>query len=316
MLAKANTIYISEPGQYHAFPRDRDLVLNDNIVAMVPVDDDIIVLTDGHPYVIEAGMLESGPRYTVRRHPRPVVCISKASIGVGTSGVIWASRDGLFLMGNTRYGMALQCLTEDLFHEDDWRALSPPTIRGVAYEGSYYFTGNGRVTDQVTGFQARTFALAFDDTAYESPENVRLRSLSIEPDQWFVTRKGLLYYAIGGELYRWDEHSGTASPYSYVTRVIAEHTNLNYAAAKVLSRGTGYLEFRLWKIVCGKKQLLFSRMLTHCRPFRLPRCIWGDDHFIELVGTKCVQEVHLATSEQDLTLAQSTSLPMGQDKRW
>jgi len=34
MLAVKNTIFVSEPGQYHAYPRDRDIVLQDNIVAL------------------------------------------------------------------------------------------------------------------------------------------------------------------------------------------------------------------------------------------------------------------------------------------
>jgi len=312
VVGSLNTVHISQPGQYHAFPHDRDIVLPDQIVAIREYDGDIIVLTDGHPAILTPiKEREGAAHYEVLRGDESYPCLNPASVAVGTTGVIWASTDGLFVIGRSRAGLTVQSISSEVFHYRDWRKSDPASIRGEVYNSAYYFTSDSPVVNAITGRSSYTWVLSYDETVYQNPTNVHLQSLSIRPSMWGRTRRDKLYFSEGGYLYEWNSDVGLPRPYDYISRDLVETGLANYSAAKVVNDGDGDLKFELWRELSTKSVLLYSRDITHSEPFRLPRTNLSVDHYVRLTGTSRVRRVHLASSYDELTLAQDSTMTHG-----
>lgn len=302
MLAKDNQIFISHPNQYHAFPRDRDLVLQDNVVALQDYAESMVVLTDGHPYVVVPRALrERAFIYDVSRLDTSIPCLSKASVSVGASGVIWSSQNGLFIISNGRYGIRATCLTMQLFHMDDWRESLPSTIRGEVHDGHYFFTGDGEVTCSITGHQSHTWILTFNDEIYEHPSNIQMTSLSIRPLMWHQTRMDKLYYSLGNEVFEWNPIDGELKPYCYTTRDTVLRGLTTLGAAKVHHDCEAVVNISFHKEKCTKVHSIYRRKLSHCDPFRLPGCLKSIHQYVKVTSINRVRSIHLATSVRDLT---------------
>jgi len=316
MVAKGNVIHVSQPGQYHAFPHDRDITLKDNVVSIREYDGDIIVLTDGHPYIITPiNEREGASHYNVLRAEESYPCVSPQSVSVGTTGVVWASTDGAFVIGRSRAGLSVQSLTSDIFHSRDWKDSDPSTIRAEIHNGSYYFTSSNPITNSITKRSSYTWVLSYDETVYQNPINIHLISLSVKPDAWFRSRTDKLYYSLNNKIYEWDPSSGTdLLPYDYISRDIVEQGLTNYSAAKVVNDGDGDLSFQIYREEGANDVLLYSRTITHSDPFRLPRTNLSVDHFIRLVGTSRVRRIHLASSLYDLTESRDTTFTHGNSR--
>lgn len=301
-LAKGNRVYVSHPGQYHAFTNSRDLILQDNVVGLSDYADTVVVLTDGHPYTLTP--IQHRDRaftYSVARLDTSMPCVSKASISTASVGVVWASNNGLFVISKGRYGIRINSLTSNLINLDDWRQLQPETIRGEMHDGTYYFTGDGEITCSITGHTASTWVLVFNDEIYNYPTNVQLTSLSIKPLMWHHSRTGEMYYSLGTELYRWNPVDGELRPYTYITRLTVLQGMTTLGAAKIHHDSTALVNISLWKEVCNKILRVFSRNLSHCEPFRLPGCLHTIHQYLRIVSTSRVRSIHLATSIRDLT---------------
>lgn len=316
MLGRDNQIFISHPGQYHAFPRDRDITLQDNIISMRDYAGNMVVLTDGHPYVITPRTLQERAHvYNVSRLDTSIPCLSRRSVSVGASGVVWSSNKGLFIISNGRYGIRATCLTMQLFHDDDWREALPATVRGEIHDGQYFFTADGEVTNSITGHQSHTWILTFNDQIYEHPSNIQMTSLSIRPDMWHQTRRDIFYYSIGNELFEWNPLNGELRDYLYITRdtVLTGITTLG--AAKVHHNCDSSLVFELVREDCTKIRPIYRRNLSHCKPFRLPGCLNTIHQYVRVSGTNCVRDIHLATTIRDLTNHRDSTYDYGNTRR-
>jgi len=312
VLANLNMIHISEPGQHHAFPRDRDIVISDNIVALQYFAGHMVVLTDGHPYIIGFRKNDQGaPIYTVERENEAYPCVSKRSVAVGTTGVVWASTDGVFTMNQTRFGISIKSLTNTLFHFDDWQSCKPESIRGALHNGQYFFTSDEQMVNSITGYKSHSWVLTYDKTVYDQPKNIFLHSLSVKPDVWYKSRRDKLYGAVGTQLFEWNPLNGVPVPYTYISRVLVEPGLTNYSAAKVVNDKDGELNFEIWRENNGNPVLLYSRPVNHSEPFRLPRTLLSVDHFIKLVGTSRVRRIHMADSLLALTRTDDTTMTHG-----
>jgi len=254
---------------------------------------------------------EGSSIYEIERMDESLPCLSIRSVSVGSAGVVWASTDGLFLLGHTRFGMRIACLTDKLFHLNDWRDVNPTTVRGEVYNGAYYFSADGGVKNSITRHVAYTWILTFNDSIYEHPSNVELTTLDLIADGWFRSRRDKFYYSVGNELFEWNPRYGLPVPYVYATRLTVDPGLTNFAAAKVIHDRDGDLEFELWTEKCSKPLMVFSRKINHCNPFRLPRCFMDLDYYVVLRGYSRVRRVHLATSIAELSFDKDTTYDFG-----
>ena len=125
-----NTVYFSEPYYPHAWPLTYPISLPAGIVGLAVVGSSVVVMTDTSPFFIHGGV--PGEMYVERialREP----CLSRSTIATDEDGVIYASPNGL--VGISPDGRGL--LTTNLFTADEWKALTPATMKSAVLQGRY-----------------------------------------------------------------------------------------------------------------------------------------------------------------------------------
>jgi len=145
-----NTVYFCEPYFHHAWPAEYMQSVPDQIVGLASYGNTLIVLTKGQPW----GMIGITPDgITVEKIAMPEPCISKRSIAVDESGVIYCSPNGIVAIGPTFRGV----VSNKLFRRQEWQLYSPDTMVGAIYDGKYF------VSYQSAAKGSRTMVVSRDD---------------------------------------------------------------------------------------------------------------------------------------------------------
>lgn len=132
------TVCVSLPNLPHAWPFEARYTLTEKVVALLPVQQGLVVLTEGIPYLL-AGTDPSSLSFS--RLPDNQACVSKRSVvDLGGAG-IYASPEGLVVCDGARARVA----TEGVYSEAEWRArFKPESIHAYLWEGKYLgFYDNG-----------------------------------------------------------------------------------------------------------------------------------------------------------------------------
>jgi len=129
-------VYFCEPYKPYAWPVGYSMTVDADIVGLGVFDTTLLVLTKSTPYLISGS---EPANYSMIRAELPQACVSKRSIVDVGGGIVYASPDGLFLLG----GGVTRNLTEQLFSRIEWQALNPSTIHGYVLDNSYIGFYNG-----------------------------------------------------------------------------------------------------------------------------------------------------------------------------
>ncbi|RLB94834.1 MAG: hypothetical protein DRH26_00095 [Deltaproteobacteria bacterium] len=144
-----NTIYPSEVFIPYAYPTVYSLVTESDIVGLGYTGSMVVVLTDTVPYVLIG---QDPSTMSIQRLGYQQPCVAERSIVNLPGGVVYASADGLFSIGESGAG---SLITKDIFTKTQWNDLSPENLLGFYYNDAYYgfFTGtvNGFRFDLTTG---------------------------------------------------------------------------------------------------------------------------------------------------------------------
>lgn len=125
-----NTLCLSEPYVPHAFPVAYRRPVPDDIVALVPTDAGLVVLTEGKPWIA----VGSDPSAIhMQELDENQACVSKRS-AVDMGGMaIFASPDGLVAVDSGNVVL----LTESILTREQWQAYNPSQLRAFRYENKY-----------------------------------------------------------------------------------------------------------------------------------------------------------------------------------
>lgn len=140
-------VYFCEPFKPYAWPSKYSLTVDAAIVGIAVFDTSWLILTQSGPYLISGA---DPANYTMVKADLAQACVSKRSIVQIDGGVVFASPDGLFLIG----GGVTRNLTEALFSRAEWQALAPSTLSGYVVDSQYvgfYGESAGFVLDLQTG---------------------------------------------------------------------------------------------------------------------------------------------------------------------
>lgn len=301
---EGKNLWFSEPWDYHAW--NCSLNLDDCIKQIVYCESSIYVLTDGHPYTITATSPDKTCRCcrAVWRSPIsfPILCPESAS--KLANGIMYASHDGMIIMR----GPSVAVSTDRYIDRDEWLAWRPETIRGAVYKGRYHgFSDFVTPLGEHDKVLPKGFIWDFGEAVYADGD-VGLDSNLITHDvpAWttHVTRDGFLFIAYGKEIRRWE---GSNEPLRYVWRSVVNVENglTNFSCAKIVSedhyrRQPNARELNFTLYADGRK--IFQKRIKDGNVFRLPRTAYAIDYEIEISGFVEVNEIHLATSMQELTL--------------
>lgn len=213
------TVYLSEPFQPHAWPAayQKGRKSNFPIVGIsATADGTIVVATEGMPYIITG---YEPATMIMQRVEEPVPCLSAKSVCSVGSGVVYATRGGLVLIGQAGPTM----LTSNLFSDEDWYALSPETMRCEYARGFLYLFSSAD--------PAQVFIMHLANGGNPFP----MVTASIRPDATHVDEKtGKLYFAFLKKVFEFDPDDGVPLVQNWWSKefVLAKQTNLG--AAKVV----------------------------------------------------------------------------------
>jgi hypothetical protein len=211
-----NTVYFSEPYYPHAWPIRYSLNVPHQIVGLGAIGSTLVVVTDLFPYVITG--INPGAM-SVEKIPVPEPCVSKRSIAVDETGVMYASPNGLVSIGRGAQGV----VTHNLFRRDEWQEYAPNTLVGTIFEGRYFgfFQSPAEGNRCLILTRDDTPALAFFDAA----------ALGAHVD----ARNAKLYYIAlsNGKIYEADADDAIPFNYQWMSKRFVLPAATSFSAIKV-----------------------------------------------------------------------------------
>ncbi|HAP0005691.1 TPA: hypothetical protein NY224_002347 [Escherichia coli] len=279
-----NRLLFTKDGQPWNWPLALEMTLDDNIVHITQDDGNLYVSTTGRSYVVDASpVCDDRPCRAVMSsdYPMPDIGCGYAHSAITTPfGMVYASTDGLVLLSKSQ---PTQILTEGVLAADDWVKLRPETTRLAYYKG-YLFC----VTDAVS------FMLLLDANSYKVAAQVAAMStFSDTPVDMVLSDSGeLLLLDDEGMLHQWN--AGTRyRPYLWVSHVIMTGFQSWLPVAQIGVDGEV-----TYTLKAGEHNI-YSRRVTHNRPFRTRRLMRNAEHRVVLEGTGEVRYLRLGTTVQD-----------------
>jgi hypothetical protein len=211
-----NTVYFSEPYYPHAWPVRYSLNVPHQIVGLGAMGSTLVVMTDLYPFIITG---TTPGAMSVEKASIPEPCVSKRSIAVDETGVIYASPNGLVNIGRGAQGV----VTNNLFRRDEWQEFAPTTLVGAVFEGRYFgfFQSPTRGNRCLILTRDDTPALALFDAA----------ALGTHVD----IRNAKLYYVAlsDGKIYEADADDAVPFNYQWMSKRFALPSATSFSALKV-----------------------------------------------------------------------------------
>lgn len=269
-----NDVYLCEPYRPFAWPAKYIQSVDSPIVGLGVFAETLVVLTRGLPYV----MFGSDPNsIVVRKSELAEACVSKRSIVSMSGGVIYASPNGLVMIGPG----GGQLLTDAIIDKQYWSTLNPQTISAYHYDNRYVAFVTGAA---VGGFQFDPGNANQPFTLFEATALAGYTDLV----------RDALYLNVGGEIRQWDE-GGT--PYTYTWR------SRKNEAPHPTNFGWGQVLASTYPVTCrvyADGVLKHTQVVASNAPFRLPGDFLAKYWEVELTGTNTVTAVYLAQGIDEL----------------
>lgn len=268
---RKNQVMFSEPGLPHAWPVRYWLTLDYDVVGLGVFGNTLVICTTGVPYLAN-GAHPGGMALTRTRIEQ--ACVSKRGIVSVAGGVVYPSPDGLVFIGID--GATL--VTEGVFTRDEWRALTPSSIRAALWERLYvaFHTGGAFV-----------FNPAQPDAGLVRLDELTVAGMytDLEDDALYVASNGSIQqWAAGADLtYTWKSRP-FRPPKPTPMRVIQVAADAYPVVARIYADG----------------ELQDELSMSDDRPQRVDNSWKARVYEVEVQGTKRVYEVILGSTMEDL----------------
>lgn len=275
-------LWFSENNQYHNWAYR--LLLDDAVKAIVESNGTIYVATDGAPYVVTGASdcANAGCRQAIRlSEPQPLVGGGFRSMVALPSGAVYPTHQGLVYLSGNR---APVILSAQHYGQEDWHALHPDTMRGAYFEGRLYLF-----------FRMGAFCLAIREGAGTAAETDHHTSLSLTPDEVFVSRTGRLLFRTGTQVSEWDR-GDQRMPHYYEGALLQTGVPFNFGALQLVldPLGPETVQFIVDEFVELNETAHTSEVFT------LPMWATGQRFQWVLAGTGRVTRIGVAPSLKEL----------------
>lgn len=322
-------IYFSYPYQVHAWPYTYRVTVDYEIVGLGAFGNTIVVCTKGCPYLL---LVSDPASVTVRpinsQHP----CLSRQSIITLSSGVVYASTNGLVLINST----SPSYFTEKLLTKDEWRNFYPENLSAVYHLDSYVGISHDQdryvglfinVSDPSTGlttlhrniislysdssnnllyfiideFGQRKLML-FDNPSFSSDQNYRSFTWK---SKIFTSAEGIITPAVAriradyfipltNTIHTYTAETRPLNSSSIHSHTINSPVNLDYYFDRINASRAVLFNY----IVNDESRLI--KLIYDSTPFRLPSGFRGDEIEIEITSRIPVHSIELASSMGEL----------------
>lgn len=208
-----NELCLSEPYQPYSWPVANRYSFLGRGVAAVAASNSIIILTDTYPILYTGSDPESMSGATMETY---APCVAKRGVVNIGGGVLYPSFDGLWLASPAK----VDCVTRNLYREEEWKTLNPATFNASFHDNQYYAAYDGVA-------KSRILVVNMSDAS----------SIS-EIDDWvdYIYRNeydGRLYISKGNTLYLWDDDEGRSYEADWVSADIQLGAATNFSVAQI-----------------------------------------------------------------------------------
>ena len=314
VVADDHRIYISRPGQPQ-FTFDGVVEIEDQILAVYAVNNIIFVFTDNKPvklsYVHTDGVMSIDKQVVERRLP----LTSIRSVSIHNGVLYFASVYGLYIWNIGGYGSDIQLITDDVMTPEQYKQLDASSIRGVAYEFGYIFTGDGI-----------DYSLMFE-RGQDGTDTLNQTSLMpityINPDAFALDYDGHIMYQQGGTVSRWDYrrdvcNTGSFMIHDHVIPALCDRCEVCPWKISIYHDNEGKNRFTKMRIEWDERSATsltanfyhkaFGEQSTiggpyeviNSRGFSIPKFRSSQTFCVEVEGSGILHEIRLATSNQEL----------------
>lgn len=276
---RENELCVSVQNRPHAWPVVWRMTTDYPIVSIAAMDTDIIVATQANPYIVSGA---DPSALQMAKLEKPQGCVSKRSmVTMDGMGVVYASPDGITVVSRG----SVEVATTGLFTREQWQALKPESIHGVAHDGRYYFwydTGTvqgGYILDAQQGGFGLVELDFYARATYANP----------------LTDS--LYMVIGTDLKQWNA-AGTKRSYLWRSKMFEMPKPTSFECAQIRALGDGDLTARFY--ADGSDTPYYTKTYASNVEFMLPDVECQDSIEVELEGTLRVRSIMLGETMAEL----------------
>ncbi len=273
-----NTVYFSEPYYPHAWPTDYAISVEHDIVALAPLDNGIVILTEaGLHFVLGAHPAQM----TLVESPVRQVCVSARSVVTVGNSIFYASPDGLVAITGTNASL----VSAPWFDRATWQDLDFERLACAAHDsellisdGTTTYIADVSLNPMLLTTTSQTFDASFSDPLTDT-----------------------LYMVDGDELKAWRRGDSM--------RQLSWHSQ-DYYFARRFSPTSARIVADEYPVAAGDEvQLLLyadgtlaaTITITDDRAFRIPRLAPAKQWSAKILAKSAIREFALATSMAELT---------------
>lgn len=210
-------VLFSEIGYPHAWPIAYRQTVTDDIVGIAIYGTSLVVLTKGYTVVFSG----SDPAaMTPEKMTELEPCVSSRSIASDVNGVMYASPNGICIVGPSMVGLA----TSNIMLREEFSKFNPPTIVGAVFSGKYFgFYKQGTEYLPDGGF-------ILDKTMQSSPFSTTsaiARCLFVDPET------ANLYFLHERTIYKWEGDALNNYPFEWLSKKFVFSDPINLGAVEI-----------------------------------------------------------------------------------
>ena len=207
-------VCFAEPGAFYAYPPDYYHVFQEDIVTIVPSGSNLLVLTNGHPYILQGGHPAS---MDATRLPDPIPCASSRAVTEVFGAVFFASEVGLWQVE----GYSPKNVSKAFLTDREWRELNPSSMVMANYDGRVFI-----------------YSAAADKTIVYDPSNpsdgLREVDISVATFAQMDHTNDLAYVPVGSDtIKKFDSLDNVYRPMQYVSKTYDFNAPIVFPVMKV-----------------------------------------------------------------------------------
>jgi hypothetical protein len=316
----SSAVQFSERFMSHAWPMQNTVVIPEIITGIAIFYDNVFVGTKSLAYHLD---VQSGDTETlnlqVRPYSVPRQCIKDTMVATNF-GAMFASKDGLITLTEKEETVATRAIANPgdiipvVFAGNVVNKQFTDITKGGWWDGNYF--GFIDIVDGVhnPALDNAGVAIVYNQPSPSSAEFPLGQLVTIDAPHSVIKdtiATGTGFYVVGypdSNVYSLPlpGYGYTVAPkarYTWKSKRFVMQGLTTFAGMKVINSNNGDLVVTLsgyWDGAETVPSFVFTRTLSHSRPFRLPhnhKCLEWE---IQVVGTAIIEEIHLSTSYKDL----------------
>jgi len=296
-----NNIYMSEAYHWHAWPEEYKYAVETPIVGLGVLGQTCIVCTQGYPATV-TGSRPSTCSFTKATADEP--CLSRGSIVSTPQGVVWASQNGLVMVGPN----GIQNVTQQLITRQEWlRDYAPQWLRAARYQNGYLalrmLPPSGSPVQ--TAFFLDPSDLKVALTELSDFDTIR----NLQNDFW----SGEIFVIDdAGKITRWDPPTDDLMPVRWKSKEFQYPFEENFGAYAIYWDDARYSNYNYgtsimpttekvrFKVYANRRVVYDQVVARNGRPIRLPSGFKGDIWQFEIKARAPVYTMHVASTMKEL----------------